>query len=154
MQCPSCVTELVRQDHTHNGFVRLDLCEKCHGCWIDHAELETMEAGVWADLDELGLNVADALSELACPRCRIQMTAVTPEEQPKLRVDRCPECCGIWLDNGELRQLQNVLDEHANEYGEPLQDRPESWSRLHWAAYRILAIGAAGGSTQSGLGLD
>ncbi|MGK0170423.1 MAG: Zn-finger nucleic acid-binding protein [Gammaproteobacteria bacterium] len=152
MQCPNCNSALESQDHTHNGFVHIQQCPKCGGAWLDHRELENLEAGVWADADALALSVAEALSDFACPKCSARMTAVTLEDQPSLKLERCPGCHGIWLDRGELVALQNVLDEHADGHGETLHDRPENWSRLHWVAHRIITITAADGPSALGAG--
>ena len=43
-----------------------------------------------------------------CPRCKIELKV---EEYRGIEVDRCPQCQGMWLDYGELDQLEDrVLD--------------------------------------------
>ncbi len=152
MQCPTCAEALIHRDHKHNGFIGIDQCDKCHGCWLDHSELEHLEAGVWADVDALGVDLADALGDTQCPRCEAQMTAFALPGQIKMRFDRCPACHGIWLDSGELRQLQKALDHHADEQGKPLTDRPDDWPWIHWAAYRFLSLGTPGSVPPPGAG--
>jgi uncharacterized C2H2 Zn-finger protein len=40
-----------------------------------------------------------------CPRCGADLKEQHAEQ---VRIDECPECGGIWLDKGELDQLQRV----------------------------------------------
>jgi len=40
-----------------------------------------------------------------CPRCGGDLKATHAEH---VRIDECGECGGIWLDKGELEQLQRV----------------------------------------------
>lgn len=40
-----------------------------------------------------------------CPRCGV---ALKEEEVEHVKIDRCPQCQGVWLDAGELEQLQRV----------------------------------------------
>lgn len=45
---------------------------------------------------------------MICPRCNIDLE---PEKYKGIEVDRCPQCKGMWLDYGELDQLEDtVLD--------------------------------------------
>jgi Zn-finger nucleic acid-binding protein len=44
-----------------------------------------------------------------CPRCKAELRV---EDYKGIEVDRCPQCQGMWLDYGELDQLEDqVLDE-------------------------------------------
>lgn len=45
---------------------------------------------------------------MICPRCSVDLA---PEKYKGIEVDRCPQCQGMWLDYGELDQLEDtVLD--------------------------------------------
>jgi ribosomal protein L37AE/L43A len=47
-------------------------------------------------------------ANMDCPRCK---TALRIEDYRGIEVDRCPQCQGMWLDYGELDQLEDkVLD--------------------------------------------
>jgi uncharacterized protein len=46
---------------------------------------------------------------MRCPRCGANLKEV---EHHQVKVDRCSECKGVWLDAGELEML-----EHAHEKG-------------------------------------
>lgn len=44
-----------------------------------------------------------------CPRCKTELKV---EDHKGIEVDQCPQCQGMWLDYGELDQLEDlVLDE-------------------------------------------
>lgn len=60
------------------------------------------------------LDVARSASErkahyMKCPKCGADLVET---EHHHVKVDRCPECKGVWLDAGEIEML-----EHANERG-------------------------------------
>lgn len=44
-----------------------------------------------------------------CPRCNIDMQSI---HYSGITVDKCPECSGVWLDQGEERFVQEVLKMH------------------------------------------
>ena len=44
---------------------------------------------------------------MKCPKCG---ATLKPETIRGLEVDKCPECLGIWLDNGELQALSKLQD--------------------------------------------
>lgn len=136
MQCPSCSANLQKRDLSAQGFLMVDYCPSCHGCWLDIAALEGTASGVWTDLDHLGVTVAETFSDFNCPHCAARLVSVNPEDHPELRIDRCPTCHGIWLDNGELQKLRNVLVDEGELHG-TLTERPADWSMVRWMGYRV-----------------
>jgi uncharacterized protein with PIN domain len=44
---------------------------------------------------------------LRCPKCGGNLVT---EEFHRIQVDRCPECHGIWLDNGEIDAIMGHED--------------------------------------------
>ncbi len=46
-----------------------------------------------------------------CPRCQHQLT-VTPINDCKttIDVDKCPNCEGIWFDQGELALIEDIIE--------------------------------------------
>lgn len=46
---------------------------------------------------------------LDCPKCDVFLKRF--ELGPDLVIDRCPQCEGVWLDQGELAALTSVPDE-------------------------------------------
>ena len=53
------------------------------------------------------------LKKRKCPKCG---TAMKESKLPSgVEIDRCPECDGIWLDHGELKEiLRERISERAN----------------------------------------
>jgi len=104
MDCPRCgdrLSELVLSMPSQS--INIDRCLTCDGYWFDGNELPkvisesemTMEEGTGASSQDR--------ERLRCPRCGCDMTKNVLFE---VEIDRCPECCGIWLDRGELYEVQ------------------------------------------------
>lgn len=55
--------------------------------------------------EKLDAERAKQKSARYCPKCAV---ALAEEEVAKVKIDRCPQCKGVWLDGGELEQLQAV----------------------------------------------
>ena len=77
---------------------------------------------------------------MKCPRCSAELSI---EKHKGIEVDRCPRCEGMWLDYGELDQLEDtVLDDDqikgtmmfGSEGGELLCPRCEG--PMKWFRYR------------------
>lgn len=137
MKCPGCGgPELRHLDLGEREFIAVEHCPRCHGCWLDHRQLERLEAGVWSNVEALGLTSAEALSDLICPRCATSMTRVQPEDHPEITIERCPACHGLWLDRGEIAPLHELVAEQVAAHG-GLRERPDGWSYLRWVTYRL-----------------
>ena len=37
-----------------------------------------------------------------CPRCSVELTAITQDDSA---VNRCSECCGLWVDRNDLTKI-------------------------------------------------
>jgi Zn-finger nucleic acid-binding protein len=88
-------------------------------------------------VDDLRLTVAEALSDLLCPKCSARMATVNPDDHAELAIERCPSCHGLWLDAGELARLHEIAVTHAAAQSAGLHQRPDGWSHLRWASYRV-----------------
>ena len=62
-----------------------------------------------AELDRARAQSSRASHFMKCPRCGGDLKEV---EHHQVKVDRCDDCQGVWLDAGELE-----LVEHAHERG-------------------------------------
>jgi Zn-finger nucleic acid-binding protein len=91
----------------------LDQCPGCGGIWCDRWELYPLTAAAAQQLDSvdpaaLAKPAASPRAPLTCPRCRARLA---PFHDPALpadaRIERCPNCEGIWLNRGELRRLKS-----------------------------------------------
>lgn len=105
LPCPACSNNLTEVRH---GNVLLDECPVCQGIWLDKGELEAL-----ADkTHELPARLLKPRSKTAlrvrpegtrpCPRCSRLLQGQLVRG---VRLDLCPDCRGLWLDQGELNQL-------------------------------------------------
>ncbi len=67
---------------------------------------------------------------MMCPACDSNLK---PAEREGVEVDYCPQCHGVWLDQGELEQIierSNPIDWdwHRND----VRDDPRSRSDMYW----------------------
>ncbi len=103
--CPKCDRALIVL-RLHD--VEIDVCDQCHGLWLDEGELEELLQVSDGHADErfvadLGLATTDVHpTNYLCPRCDGKLDQIRRET---LALERCPEHHGIWFDEGELRHL-------------------------------------------------
>lgn len=108
MKCPKCkIAEM--GPATFEG-VEIDRCPRCEGIFFDKGELEHMMQSRAAEgLDRAEFTVLSDKHDMMvgrCQRCDVEMQpCVGPA---KLRIDRCPKCGGIYLDQGELAAMRNA----------------------------------------------
>lgn len=113
MECLRCGKKLVNIEV--NGIV-IDKCMSCGGVWCDPGEMEKIK-----DLDDIDPTLFDNAIEikgnqtknktLRCPRCydggrnsgRLMMQNYMYGKE--IQIDRCVDCCGVWLDRGELSKI-------------------------------------------------
>jgi Zn-finger nucleic acid-binding protein len=113
MNCPACKNTL-RAKNT--GGMTVDTCYGgCGGIWFDAAELERVSVNapaastlhsVWkiedAPVKPAGLRL--------CPRCPDQMLDKRwYSDRKQVEIDRCPNCRGIWLDEGEFTLIYDEV---------------------------------------------
>ncbi len=107
-RCPRCGRQM---SAVGVGAVRLDGCDGCGGVWFDGGELQAVAHSHSADLvaieehwqpDEHTTRRREAA---ICPVCERVMVPFALHLAPDVTLDRCPECRGIWADEGELDAL-------------------------------------------------
>jgi len=109
-RCPSCTIHPLVP--VALGSVEVDTCGHCHGIWFDHGEVarvadESLGAGRPGALaSKLGRRIES--TEMRCPACEEPLVTYVFEEHGPLEVELCEVCGGVWLDHGELAQLQRV----------------------------------------------
>lgn len=104
--CPKCPSTPLLE-RTDGGGVAYDVCPICHGLWLDSGELYSLLApeGVLAPEGPL---MDPKPSAILCPRCG-GLVENGGYVNPVLRVDRCLQCRGLWLDGSEMRVLRKLL---------------------------------------------
>ena len=124
MKCPRDGTDLI-VEHVHQ--IEVDHCPVCNGRWLDHHELDQLEA-TRADGDDLSgtIDYSKRESELACPVCEKPMYAFNYRAYD-LELDTCSEEHGFWLDAGEDGRIRDVIDERVRGL-KRARSAEESWS--------------------------
>jgi Zn-finger nucleic acid-binding protein len=106
--CPRCGSGLTE---TSVGEVRVDGCDGCGGVWFDHQELNTVartQAAQLADLEQQfapHTAPAERHGSMQCPACQVPLREFEFKHSPGIRLNGCPQCRGIWVDDGELRAI-------------------------------------------------
>ena len=111
MKCPRDDTEL-RIEHHHG--IEVDHCPTCNGRWLDHHELDHLEATVPSTEEEriATIQFSRRASELKCPQCGNQMTVFNYRAY-SLELDSCDEQHGFWLDAGEDSGVRDIIEERV-----------------------------------------
>jgi Zn-finger nucleic acid-binding protein len=109
MDCPRCSAELIVE---HHHGIEVDHCPSCNGRWLDHHELDELEATVPSTDEERRATVqfAKKQSELRCPVCDKAMTAFNYRAY-NLELDTCEDEHGFWLDAGEEGRVRDIVEE-------------------------------------------
>ena len=119
MQCPTCQTPLRTMDYEG---IRIDSCGDCGGTWLDAGELKHVVRAreVRFDPDErraiasaakiTGIKMSEVDRAYTCPKCKEQTSAIHYGGDSGIIIDRCPACRGIWLDQGELEKIQQIVE--------------------------------------------
>ena len=114
-RCPRCGEALRRWTL---GATQLDGCDTCGGVWFDADELRSIAtSGDGLDQAEEtfspGLAGAVGDGDGKCPACRTELKKFSFPYAKAIELDGCPDCKGIWFDDGELEQLaQRVPKQH------------------------------------------
>lgn len=112
MNCPVCERPIVALELNE---IEVDHCLNCGGVWLDPDEMDLLLEGS-PGREEIRKNTrADGgVGErvLSCPLCRKKMEKlrVARDSGAGLRIDRCVNGHGTWLDGGELHALVALSD--------------------------------------------
>ena len=106
--CPRCTDALLTEiDYAHE---KVDVCDGCGGIYFDVGEMRQLNQLV-DDFFDVKLNELEIANvpgherdfTPACPSCSAEMK---PHQIGQVWVDQCPECEGLWLDQGEVSALR------------------------------------------------
>jgi Zn-finger nucleic acid-binding protein len=108
MKCPRDGTQL---DKVRIAGIEIDKCHQCDGIWFDRGELDRVRDAKVTDAEETlereygnpSFRRGRTEGYMLCPRCadkRLQQYTYT--YMNPVRIDRCEDCFGVWLDKGEL----------------------------------------------------
>ncbi len=113
MNCPRDHTSLSTE--SHHG-IQVDRCAKCNGRWLDHHELDQLEATTASTAEERRATISfgERPSELDCPICDKRMTLFNYRAYD-LELDTCEEEHGYWLDAGEEGRVRDIIAERVRD---------------------------------------
>ncbi|MCS7300280.1 MAG: zf-TFIIB domain-containing protein [Fimbriimonadales bacterium] len=112
--CPVCQVEL--KPEVHLG-VTIDVCPACAGVWFDQDELvrlNELDDDILPRIDSLyqpQVVAYDPPWERLCPVCRTALHPYNYLYTSSIRLDNCDQCGGVWVDNGELEKMAQVLED-------------------------------------------
>jgi Zn-finger nucleic acid-binding protein len=125
MPCPSCPIDL--QQVSFEGVV-IDLCPSCAGIWFDQGELGKIKSSsihALAELDDLASEFeerAEAQLSKICPRDGTSLTPYFFLHTTNIELDWCPNCNGIWVEDGELAKINELVEERRRTQPQRVQD--------------------------------
>src|SRR5213082_1857281 len=106
--CPRCSATLTERRF---GSEALDGCSECGGLWFDYKELQALTRDPETGLMEVERAFQPSIAgeraggEMKCPKCSEALYAFSFQHTPSVRLDACPQCRGIWVDDGELQVI-------------------------------------------------
>jgi Zn-finger nucleic acid-binding protein len=136
----------------------VDMCVTCGGAYFDQGELAVLARKHAEQLGELDSLVApktpaakadDGGEALRCPGCATPMQSYDYAQCSGIRLARCPQCGGTWVDDGELQAIEahiekghKLLARSADTMGAALGVVPEALpdtSQDRWSAIGAIA---------------
>lgn len=127
LKCPRDGAEL---EIEHHHGIEVDHCPTCNGRWLDHHELDALEAAVAPQEEQRRATIeyAKRPSALDCPACGQRMRAFNYRAY-NLEIDTCEEEHGFWLDAGEEGHVRDIMEERVRGL-ERAASAEEAWGRF------------------------
>jgi len=121
-ECHRCWVEMKKKEIDVFGpNIIIDTCPKCNGIWLGKGELDKLLKNRKLS-NYLTKHIGTkSRSPMVCPRCGNTMDI---EKADETEVDVCLFCGGVWLDQGELEEL----DEKSKKGFKP--DELAKWEEL------------------------
>jgi uncharacterized protein len=110
MKCPKCNVDLSVKEIEG---INVQLCPSCSGIFLHKGELKKITHPTAGDIEYSSIaNInEDRVSELLCPICETEkMIDVNFASYSDIVMSYCKKCSGIWLDKGELQQVNAEID--------------------------------------------
>jgi Zn-finger nucleic acid-binding protein len=108
--------------------VTVDACPRCAGVFFDEGEINRIRLDGndrMAEVEEAIRPAEDftidyrTMSEKprACPGCGSSMDKIRYLYNSPVMLDSCPKCAGVWVEDGELRHMRDVLEGSFDDRG-------------------------------------
>lgn len=116
MNCPVDKTPLLKK--IYEDSMEVDVCPSCEGMWLDKGELEKIQDIKINDYsdelkripDYVGKSILLAKQKNSplcnCPVCDTQLERKEYGYSSMILIDSCVNGHGVWLDKGELKDLE------------------------------------------------
>lgn len=105
MQCPNCPEQLLAI-----LYERIDIhqCPACKGTLLDEQSLRQIERvrGRYIARNTSHTVAPPYDGPRRCPSCDVTMKKAKYGKYSPKTIDKCPQCHVIWLDEGELEDIQ------------------------------------------------
>jgi Zn-finger nucleic acid-binding protein len=118
-QCPVCQVPL---DEYSVHFMKFEACPQCHGLWLFKDELRKLKNTVddgrlhWLNQEVDNIEKTSVVSSTrSCVKCKgVHLHSVIFGHSGVI-IDWCPQCHGMWLDQGEYAAITHYLGQEATE---------------------------------------
>ncbi len=126
MKCPKCLGKLSPvQVNLHSVYasgklkgqgkteqLEIDQCFVCAGVWFQKGELDKYlkERMTIVGASRPSESPVEYLDHKPgkCPQCQAEMKKDRAPKDPKVQIDKCEKCGGIWLDDVEIDKLERA----------------------------------------------
>jgi Zn-finger nucleic acid-binding protein len=113
MKCPRTGTPLKT---LKVGGIAIEISEACGGLFFDNLELDKFNnsdeirgSALAKHVKQFNRKLPNEKDRIKCPKCKdIVMMRRYYSPLKVVEIDECPGCASIWLDPGELEQLQDI----------------------------------------------
>lgn len=133
MQCPYCSGQL-----TSISYEGIDIlhCSSCDGKLLDEQKLNKIETSREESIsrDKRHSKSRSHEGSRICPACNVQMQKSKYGKYTLKTIDKCPQCNNIWLDAGELEDIQvdyEMYEENINKGKKEKQQQTRKINQLH-----------------------
>ena len=111
MNCPDCRSGLTPA--LYEG-VEMHVCSTCKGRFLDEQKLRLIEISREESIprDKVHTRPGRQKSSRLCPQCDIVMGKSKYGKYFPRSIDKCQQCSSIWLDAGELEDIQIAFEMH------------------------------------------
>ena len=112
LSCPDCGNTLTVERYSG---VEIEDCGKCGGIWLDAGELKRLlddPAALRAAESENVPSVTreeSANPDRRCPKCNAVLESFHYAYHTPVVLDSCISCSGIWVQDGELANIEEYL---------------------------------------------
>ena len=112
MKCADCENAL---EPTPYEDVSILCCPKCNGRFLDEEQLQNIEKCREVRIDrKKRYSKRRYEKSRLCPQCNTTMEKTQHGIYTPVNINKCSQCSGIWLDEGELEDIQNNNEMHVD----------------------------------------